>query len=96
MIEVTVQKHEIRISGHAHYAEKGKDIVCAAVSALEYTLTKALEVIAGENLRYEEKEGQVTIGFGELSEKGQAIVDTFFVGILGVIESYPQYVRLTP
>ncbi len=36
LIEVThnVRTNEITVSGHAGYAEPGKDIVCAAVSVL--------------------------------------------------------------
>lgn len=30
MIDITVQKDRITVSGHAEYAEHGKDIVCAA------------------------------------------------------------------
>ncbi|MFC6315187.1 MULTISPECIES: ribosomal-processing cysteine protease Prp [Lapidilactobacillus] len=32
-----------RIYGHANYAEKGQDIVCAAVSILSVTITDELE-----------------------------------------------------
>lgn len=34
---------ELTIEGHADYAEKGKDIVCSAVSILFYTLAESLE-----------------------------------------------------
>lgn len=37
MIEVTVRKDEIKISGHANYAVSGSDIVCAGVTALALT-----------------------------------------------------------
>lgn len=31
MIEVSVRKNEIKVSGHAMYAPHGQDIVCAGV-----------------------------------------------------------------
>lgn len=34
---------ELTITGHAEQAEKGKDIVCSAVSILAYTLARAIE-----------------------------------------------------
>ena len=34
---------EVTITGHAGSAEKGKDIVCSAVSILAYTLANAIE-----------------------------------------------------
>lgn len=45
MIEVTVRKDEIKISGHANYAVPGSDIVCAGVTALVQTLIKSIEEI---------------------------------------------------
>lgn len=35
-------------SGHADYAEKGKDIVCAGISALCIALTESVEELADE------------------------------------------------
>lgn len=37
MIEVSVRKNEIKVSGHAMYAPHGQDIVCAGVSSLVRT-----------------------------------------------------------
>ena len=44
MIEIKFNPkiYELTIDGHAGYEEKGKDIVCAAVSILFYTLAQAL------------------------------------------------------
>jgi uncharacterized protein YsxB (DUF464 family) len=44
MITITYRpdKYEVKIKGHAGYDEKGKDIVCAGVSVLFYTLCNAL------------------------------------------------------
>lgn len=44
MIEIKFIPKELRLSvtGHAGYAKKGEDIVCAAVSVLFYTLAQAI------------------------------------------------------
>lgn len=44
MIEITFKPENLAISvtGHAGAAEKGKDIVCSAVSILSYTLAQTL------------------------------------------------------
>ncbi len=34
MIKVEIKENSIAISGHANYAQKGNDIVCAAISAI--------------------------------------------------------------
>ena len=52
MIDVIIHKNEVHytgfhVRGHAGYAEQGKDIVCAAVSALTLTLENSLSVLSG-------------------------------------------------
>lgn len=47
MIEISLKTgvdgtYELSVKGHADYGEKGKDPVCAAVSALLYTACKAV------------------------------------------------------
>lgn len=44
MITITYRpsKKELRIKGHANYDEKGKDIICAGISVLYYTLCNSL------------------------------------------------------
>ena len=43
MIRVRFTEKRLTLLGHAGYAEKGQDIVCAAASALVYALIGALE-----------------------------------------------------
>lgn len=43
MIEIDYNDRKVRIVGHAGYAEKGEDIVCAAISGLWYALLGKLE-----------------------------------------------------
>ena len=44
MIEIRFvpENMELKVSGHAGQAEKGRDIVCSAVSILFYTLAQAI------------------------------------------------------
>lgn len=46
MIHIYMDKNVIAIEGHADYAEKGKDIVCASVSAILQTAQCGLFAIA--------------------------------------------------
>lgn len=45
MIEVTYSKkrHKVTVTGHARSGQEGHDLVCAAVSALTYTLAANAE-----------------------------------------------------
>ncbi len=42
-IAYNASKKEMSFSGHAGSAEKGKDLICCAVSTLFYTLKRSLE-----------------------------------------------------
>ena len=42
MIDVTVRKDRLTVSGHANYATKGEDVVCAAVTILSLTTLQSL------------------------------------------------------
>ena len=94
MIEVTVCKDEIKISGHANYAVSGSDIVCAGVTALAQTLIKSIEDLTGDKIEYEISPGRVDIKYGNLSEKSRALVDSFFIGICMIADEFPEYVRI--
>ena len=94
MIEVTVCKDEIKISGYANYAVSGSDIVCAGVTALAQTLIKSIEDLTDDKIEYEISPGRVDIKYGNLSEKSRALVDSFFIGICMIADEFPEYVRI--
>lgn len=96
MIDVSISFEQIEVKGHAGYDAKGKDIVCAAVSALTYTLKTALESLSDDAIQCIDGDGYTSIKFEELTDVGKLLVDAFFLGILGVEEEYPEYVRLAP
>ena len=94
MIEVSVRKDEIKISGHANYAVHGSDIVCAGVTALMQTLIKSIEDLTEDKMEYEISPGRVDIKYGDLSEKSKTLVDSFFVGVCLMADEFPEYVRI--
>ena len=94
MINVSVQKDEIRVLGHSGYAPPGQDIVCAAVSTLTQGLIASIEGLTGDRPDYTIAPGVFILKIGDLSEKSKLLVDSFFVGIYGVTSAHPDYVRL--
>ena len=64
MIAVSVRKDRITVSGHAGFAEAGKDIVCAGVTALIQTLIKAASNLTEDKIDYEISPGRADIHFG--------------------------------
>lgn len=84
----------IQISGHAGYEEKGKDIVCAGVTALTQTLLKSIEDLTEDVIEYDISPGRADIKYGNLTEKSRTFIDSFFIGICMIADEFPDYVRL--
>ena len=94
MIAVCVRKDGIEISGHANYAEIGKDIVCAGVTALTQTLIRSLEDLTRDEIEYAVSPGRADIHYRNLSEEGKLLVDSFFIGISLIANEFPECVRI--
>ncbi len=90
----------IVIEGHSGFAENGKDVVCAGVSALVFTLINCIrDEEANNRLKLHRdivREGYVCLeieSFDFSKERISAITDTCITGLLMLGEHYPQYVR---
>ena len=94
MIAVNVRKDGIKIHGHAGYAEAGKDIVCAGVTALTQTLIRSMQGLTWDEIEYEVSPGRADIHYGNLSEEGKLLVDSFFIGVCLIADEFPEYVRI--
>ena len=94
MIVVDVRKDGIVVSGHAGYAEAGKDIVCAGVTALVQGLIKSVESLTSDQIQYDITPGRADIHFKNLSEAGRLLVDSFFLGICLIVDDFPEHIKL--
>lgn len=94
MIAVNVRKDGIEIHGHAGYAETGKDIVCAGVTALTQSLIRSMQGLTKDEIEFEISPGRADIHYGNLSEDGKLLVDSFFIGICLIADEFPEYVRI--
>ncbi|OUM96080.1 MAG: ribosomal protein [Thermobacillus sp. ZCTH02-B1] len=79
MITVTfVRRREDRrivsfaAEGHANYARRGEDIVCAGVSAVTVGTVNAIEALTGVRLPYSMRDGWLR---SEIPETGDPAVD---------------------
>lgn len=94
MIVVDVRKDGITISGHARYAEAGKDIVCAGVTALVQGLIRSVESLTSDQIQCDIMSGRADIYFKDLSEAGELLVDSFFLGICLIVDDFPEHIKL--
>ena len=102
MITVTYspEKRQIRMKGHAGYAEDGKDIICSAASTLFFTLCQSL--ISIEECLAKAPEMEKTKGIAVVSCVPKAdceeTIDTIFWTVLNgfhmLANQYPDYLNL--
>lgn len=72
----------LTVSGHAGYAPKGQDIVCAGVSTLVYTLISSCRCeIAGETVRVKDD---------------RHLYDAVLTGLKMISKKYPKNLRVVP
>lgn len=94
MIEITVEQKSpgrlrIQIKGHAGYADKGKDIVCAGVSTLFYTLLNHAEKSAKVvDYKISDQECYADIVMQQLASS------IILTGFEMMAEEYPDYVKM--
>ena len=94
MIVITKYDNRITVKGHANYAPLGQDIVCASVSTLVQVMIASIEQMTDDKIEYSIQPGMVDIKFGNLSEKAQLLVSSFFIGAQMIAEQYPNNVKI--
>ena len=102
MIVVTYKRSEYSVSirGHAGSNEPGRDLVCAAVSILTYTLSGAIDRMLTDNLA---SSGVIQIDPGDTDiscnpndnykDKASIIMDSICRGFVLLSDNYPQYIQ---
>lgn len=82
--------YSYEVTGHANYAEKGKDIVCAAVSSLYLTISNYL--VSKEYAYFDDDEGQ-TVEISYLDES-QPLIKALHQGLVAISAQYPEFVKV--
>ena len=62
--------------GHVGIDKKGKDVVCAAVSAVTQATIIGLEEVLGEKVKYEIKDGSIECVLDGKAECAQRMIET--------------------
>lgn len=94
MITVTKTPDTLRVSGHAGYAERGKDVVCEAVTSQVQTLTASIEQLAHDKPAFLLSSGFYELSLEELGDKSLFLVSAFMVGMRLLQDGYPAYVKV--
>lgn len=93
MIKATFKKSngsfiEYEVTGHAYFAEPGKDIVCAGVSTLFITITNQLICKS-----YVKMQGQ-QVSILNPNRIDNALVETLLCGLYDIQQKYPEHVSV--
>ena len=81
----------VELSGHAGYAESGRDIVCAAVSALVLNMANSVEAFTEDGFEGEmdEQTGAFSFHFtAEISPESQLLMNSLVLGLRNIEKEY--------
>lgn len=88
----------LTVEGHAGYADKGEDIVCAGVSALAETAVIGLRQVAGIKPAVTRQDGYLDVRLptglsAQAAAAAETILRTTIAGLRDIAKSYPEYVN---
>ncbi|MFC0297043.1 ribosomal-processing cysteine protease Prp [Geobacillus jurassicus] len=108
MIHVTIEREadgRIRaftMEGHAHFAKRGQDIVCAGASAVSFGTINAIEALVGVSPRVSlgEDGGYLRCELPKLeeaaaAEKVQLLLEAMIVSLQTIERDYGKFIRVT-
>lgn len=99
MILVKVAKKEneyqkITLTGHAMYADYGKDIVCAAVSSIATTTINAILSLEKENMTYKKTKTGLEIKVKKSSTTNQKLLENMVLMLKELELEYPKNIEV--
>lgn len=88
--------YEVEITGHAEFDYTGKDIVCAAISALAFTLANAIMNTECDNdVHMQSGDVQIIVDCtDETEERVNVLMQTFLDGFLMLANKHPDNVSV--
>ncbi|WP_025783523.1 ribosomal-processing cysteine protease Prp [Sporosarcina sp. D27] len=105
MIQITVQEqasgriNSFEMSGHADYAEHGKDLVCAAASAVSFGAVNAIISLTGITPMIQQGEDggylKVVLPETEDDHDQQMIMQAMIVSMQTIEQDYAQFIKIT-
>ena len=80
-----------QLTGHADYAKRGKDIVCAATSALVVNTINSIENFTDDKFSFAEDEKSGLMEFiivSDVSSESALLMDSLFLGLQLIEHEY--------
>ncbi len=83
-----------KITGHVGIDVKGKDVVCAAISALSQSTLIGLKEVMHLNVDYRLKDGLLECNLREKNECAQTMLKTLYETLFQLSRQYPKNVSV--
>ena len=94
MIKVNCKDNKIVISGHANFADYGKDIVCASVSSIVTTSINAIYLFDSEAITYHDDSGVITIELLSNEQSISKLILNMFNMLKDLERQYPKNIKV--
>lgn len=87
------------IQGHANFAKRGEDIVCAGVSAVTVGTVNSIEALTGVEMDTKMKNGFLSGSLPSLPREEnfaqvQLLLESMVVMLSNIAESYGKYIKI--
>lgn len=94
MIKVNIKEKQIVITGHANYADYGKDIVCASVSSIVITSINACLRFNKNSLEYREEQDKLTIDIRSDENDIKLIIENMISMLEELAKTYKKNIKI--
>lgn len=94
MIKVSINKNRIVITGHAGYADYGKDIVCASCSSIVITSINAALRLENNSLIYKEEKNMLTIDINSNNQNVLLIIENMIAMLKELALTYKKNIKI--
>ena len=99
MVKVNaIRRHQklqkITIRGHAGYADKGQDLVCAGISSIAVGMMNALDQLTPETCVLLMKDADIEIQVIKETTENQLLLESLIIQLKTLKESYKTYVQI--
>lgn len=94
MIKVYINKNKIIITGHADYADYGKDIVCASASSIVITSINAALRLESNSVVFKEEKNKLTIDINSNDKNVLLIIENMIEMLQELALTYKKNIKI--
>ena len=94
MIKVNIKDDVIVITGHANFADYGKDIVCASASSIVITSINACLRFDASSIKYKEESNKLTINIKSNAEDIKLIIENMIYMLEELAKTYNKNIKI--